>query len=84
MDDEYFDSLLATDDVTVSGGNAWKVWQRNVELLQDLDESMGRSSVEDLFNVSSGKPVKGQLGKILQRHRLKLSSDGDHDDSSTT
>eukprot|EP00521_Asterionellopsis_glacialis_P016602 CAMPEP_0195295432 /NCGR_PEP_ID=MMETSP0707-20130614/17380_1 /TAXON_ID=33640 /ORGANISM="Asterionellopsis glacialis, Strain CCMP134" /LENGTH=313 /DNA_ID=CAMNT_0040356663 /DNA_START=136 /DNA_END=1074 /DNA_ORIENTATION=+ len=66
--------------VSKLGGDASRVWQRNVDLLEDLDDTMGRSNVEHLFDVSSDKPIKGNLGQILARHRLKMTSSSNHEE----
>jgi hypothetical protein len=52
------------------GGDAGLVWKRNVELMEDLQETLGTQGVKEAI---SGKPeTKQAVEEVLKRHRFKL------------
>lgn len=53
------------------GGDASKVWKRNVELLQDMQETLG--SEQEVKDAMKGNPsLKEKVDQVLKRHRFSV------------
>eukprot|EP00559_Dactyliosolen_fragilissimus_P009744 CAMPEP_0184873442 /NCGR_PEP_ID=MMETSP0580-20130426/41846_1 /TAXON_ID=1118495 /ORGANISM="Dactyliosolen fragilissimus" /LENGTH=193 /DNA_ID=CAMNT_0027376349 /DNA_START=478 /DNA_END=1059 /DNA_ORIENTATION=+ len=68
--------ILRENDVSIAvdkiGGNASKIWKRNVKLLEVLEEEIGRERTEF---VMTGGDVDG-VEKILQKVRIEDAKEG--------
>ena len=68
--------IIREEEVSVAvdklGGDASKVWKRNISLLEEMDQVLGREETE---RVLKGEAVQG-VQEILRR--LKSSSGTDH------
>ena len=52
------------------GGDAGQVWRRNVDLMENLQETMGTEGVKDAISGKEG--TKQTVDEVLKRHRVKL------------
>jgi hypothetical protein len=51
-------------------GDASRVWRRNVELLEDMQETLGTDGVKEAI---AGKAnLRGKVDEVLKRHRFKV------------
>lgn len=56
------------------GGDASRVWKRNVELLKDMQDSLGsEGGVKDAMAGSLNPSLKQTVDEVLKRHRFKVS-----------
>lgn len=52
------------------GGDASRVWKRNVELLEDLQDTLGPGGVKDA--IAGNTDLHKKVEDVLKRHRLQL------------
>ena len=64
--------------VDLLGGDAGKVWRRNIELLETMRDEMGIEDVEQIMTgeASEGSGPVEKCHRILRRFRVKLGSGG--------
>jgi hypothetical protein len=59
------------------GGDASQVWKRNVELLEDMQDTLGgNEGVVDAMRGDSSS-LKQKVDEVLKRHRFKLNGKQD-------
>jgi hypothetical protein len=71
--------ILREDEVSQAvdrlDGDAGKVWRRNAKLIQSIDQTLGRETLQNIMRAKDTDSAQGQLRAILKQVRLDFDKD---------